>query len=529
MGVFLMNFVMEHLSELINHITHGLAPNADDLQISGIALDSRSVGEGYVFVALSGTNVDGHAYIHDAIQRGAAIIVGSKDLEDLAVPYIQVADARSALAEISAAFYDYPARKMTMIGVTGTDGKTTTANLIFSILKEAGIRAGMITTVNALIGSQLIDTGFHVTTPEAPEVQCYLAQMVEAGLTHVVLETTSHGLEQQRVGGCEFDIGVVTNITHEHLDYHRTYEAYLAAKSLLLTSLADTPPKVGGNFYMAVINRDDQSFNHLSEIISSAINTITYGLSPDADLWARDVEHGSEGTAFTAVGSKFEIRINTNLLGKFSIDNILAALGVTVLGLGIDHNDAQAGIASLKRIEGRMETISLGQKFLTMVDFAHTPNALTKAIETGRLLSAGRVIAVFGSAGLRDREKRKLMAKVSSELADLTILTAEDPRTEPLDAILAEMAAGAVSVGGVENQSFWRIPDRGEAIRFALNQAQADDIVLICGKGHEQSMCFGETEYPWDDRTAARAALAEHLSVQGPKMLRLPTSTSFTE
>ncbi|MBE9524624.1 MAG: UDP-N-acetylmuramoyl-L-alanyl-D-glutamate--2,6-diaminopimelate ligase, partial [Chloroflexi bacterium] len=364
---------MVHLSELVKHISVDNFLNADDPLITGIALNSRHVREGYLFVALRGTNVDGHNYIEDAIQRGAAAVVGTKLIGELPVSYFRVDDARSALAEISAAFYDFPARKLTMIGVTGTDGKTTTANFIFSILKAAGIKAGMITTVNAVIGDQILDTGFHVTTPEAPEVQRYLTQMVEAGLTHVVLETTSHGLEQQRVGACDFDFGVVTNITHEHLDYHGSYEAYLAAKGRLLTSLADTTQKSHGNFHTAVINGDDQSYPFLMDLIPESVKTIVYGLSNEWELWARDIEHSPRGISFTAVGSDLELQIESGMLGEYNIYNILAALGVTIIGLGVDRDHAQRGIASLKSISGRMEAINLGQEFMTVVDFAHTP------------------------------------------------------------------------------------------------------------------------------------------------------------
>jgi len=517
---------MALFSSLIQDIPGIYHPFGVDPLIKGINLDSRQVSEGCIFVALRGTQVDGHIYIPDAVQRGAAAVITERSFPELKVPHLEVNDARSALASLSAAFYDFPARKLTMIGVTGTDGKTTTANYIFSILKAADIKAGMITTVNALIGDQILDTGFHVTTPEAPDVQRYLAQMVEAGLTHVVLETTSHGLEQQRVGACDFDLGVVTNITHEHLDYHGSYDAYLAAKGRLFTSLAVTPDKPCGNFRIAVLNLDDRSYPHLKSILPDAIRTISYGLDPQAVLYARDIEHSPSGISFTAFGPDFEVHVDTQLLGDYNVYNILAALGISITGLGIDADVAALGIAALAGIPGRMEAINLGQNFLAVVDFAHTPNALKRALEAARLMTAGQVIAVFGSAGLRDREKRRLMAEVSVEMADITVLTAEDPRTEPLDAILSEMAVEAESKGGIENHNFWRVSDRGDAIRFALRQANPGDIVMVCGKGHEQSMCFGDVEYPWDDRIATQAALCEYLDIPGPEMLLLPTSTS---
>jgi UDP-N-acetylmuramoyl-L-alanyl-D-glutamate--2,6-diaminopimelate ligase len=408
-----------------------------------------------------------------------------------------------------------------MIGVTGTDGKTTTSNLIYEILRAAGVKAGMITTVNAVIGDETLDTGFHVTTPEAFDVQRYLSQMVANGLTHAVLETTSHGLAAQRVRGDHFDIGVVTNIQHEHLDYHGSYEEYRAAKARLFAGLADTPVKAHTPPRAAVLNRDDISYEHLAEI--TQVRQISYGLNSQADLHAENLNYYPSGLDFTAVSEEIKIPVQTNLVGEYNVSNCLAAVAAAVLGLGIDPKFAQQGVAALMSIPGRMESIDMGQEFLTIVDFAHTPNALLRALETARQISSGRVIAVFGSAGLRDREKRRLMAEISAEHADLTVLTAEDPRTESLDGILAEMTAGAQSKGAVEGQDFWRVPDRGAAIRFALDLAKPGDVVMALGKGHEQSMCFEETEYRWDDRTAMRAALADYLKIDGPGMPYLPT------
>ncbi|MBU0511077.1 MAG: UDP-N-acetylmuramoyl-L-alanyl-D-glutamate--2,6-diaminopimelate ligase [Chloroflexi bacterium] len=518
---------MHTLSSLLQYLPKSTEYLASDIPVTGIVLDSRQAKPGNIFVALTGINSDGHLYIPDAIQRDAAAIVGSQPMQGLPVPYLRVDDTRRALACLSAAFFDFPARKLTVIGVTGTDGKTTTANLIFHILQAADIRAGMISTVNAVIGGKTLDTGFHVTTPEAPDVQRYLAQMAAAGLTHVVLEATSHGLAQQRVAACDFDLGVVTNITHEHLDFHGSYEAYLAAKGLLLTSLAETPPKPRGNFRTALVNRDDSSYPYLLDLISakgqSQISIITYGLHPEAGIRAADITHTPKGLQFTAIGSDFRIPISTSLLGDYNVSNILAAIAVTVAGLGVDADAVREGIAALKSIPGRMETFDLGQDFQAIVDFAHTPNALRRVLQAARPMTPGRVIAVFGSAGLRDREKRRMMAEISAELADLTVLTAEDPRTESLNDILAEMAAGAESRVGVEGETFWRVPDRGDAIRFAIAKARLGDMVLSCGKGHEQSMCFGTVEYPWDDRIAMQAALAEYLGLDGPKMPYLPT------
>jgi len=240
-------------------------------------------------------------------------------------------------------------------------------------------------------------------------------------------------------------------------------------------------------------------------------------------VWAEDIDYSASGLSFTAHGPGFAVPIGCRLMGEYNVSNCLAAITATVVGLGVSPEAASQGIAQTAGISGRMEAVDLGQEFTSIVDFAHSPNALRRTLDTARRMTKGRVIAVFGSAGLRDREKRRMMAEVSAQLADLTILTAEDPRTESLEAILAEMAKGAVSQGGVEGRTFHRIADRGEAIRFAVQQAQPGDLVISCGKGHEQSMCFGQEEYPWDDRTAMRAAVAERLGKEGPPMPYLPT------
>jgi UDP-N-acetylmuramoyl-L-alanyl-D-glutamate--2,6-diaminopimelate ligase len=509
------------LSDLIKELPFSYQLTGDDPDVHGIVSDSRQVKPGYVFVALVGGSIDGHRFIKAAKENGAAAVVGMQAIEALDLPYLQVSDSRMALPHLAAAYYGYPARKLTMIGVTGTDGKTTTTNMIYQILLAAGLKSGMISTINAVIGDQVLDTGFHVTTPDAPDVQRYLAQMVEAGLTHVVLEVTSHGLAQYRADACEFDVGVVTNITHEHLDYHGSYEAYRSAKARLITSLGSTLPKPQGNPRIAVLNRDDASYEYLDQAYSGP--KVSYGFQNEADIRPLQVVHRVDGVEFQVVSRSLDFPLACYLPVDFNIHNCLAAVAATVVGLGLPVEAAQKGITSLKTVPGRMESINLGQDFIAIVDFAHTPNALEKALLTARQLAHGRVIAVFGAAGLRDRQKRRMMAATSVELADISILTAEDPRTELLDDILDEMAAGAASSGGIEQQTFWRIPDRGEAIRFAISLAKPGDVVIACGKGHEQSMCFGEIEYAWDDRTAMQAALSERLGIPGPKMPYLPT------
>ena len=444
-----------------------------DVEVTGIILDSRQAQEGNLFIALIGGQVDGHMFIDDALARGAAAVVGTEDPPEGYDNYVQVADTRIALAGLSAAFYDHPSRQLSLVGITGTDGKTTTANMVFRILQESGIEAGMITTVNAQIGDDLLDTGFHVTTPEAPDVHRYLSHMLEEGLTHAVLETTSHGLAQERVGSVEFDYSVVTNITHEHLDYHGTYEDYRAAKGRLFSVLREDG--------VAILNRDDESYEYLAQV--SGGRQISYGLHPEADLRAEEIHHSPVGLRFTAVGAGLNMEVECQLLGEFNVYNALAALATTVFGMGLSPDVALAGIASLESVPGRMEVVDKGQRFTAIVDFAHTPNALENAVKTARLLSKKNIITVFGSAGLRDQEKRRMMAESSLKLADLTVLTAEDPRTESLDEILREMGQGAENAGGKEGDNYWRIADRGQAIRFAIEQAEEGDVVLGLGQG----------------------------------------------
>ena len=486
-----------------------------------VSEDTRDLKPGGVFVARKGQNADAHDLIGEAVARGAVAVVGERQPDQVKspVPYAQVADAQKAIGPLSAAYYGYPSRRLTVIGVTGTDGKTTTTNLIFNILMAAHIKVGMISTVSAVIGDEDIPTGLHVTTPPAPEVQKYLRRMVDAGLTHCVLETTSHGLAQGRVGGVDYDVAVLTNVTHEHLDFHGSFENYRAAKGLLFKNLGESfrKPGVGKS---AIVNLDDPSAAYFLGFPADQHLAYSFN-SADGQLHKLAVQFSPQGTLFDFAieGRADKVNINTPFLGVFNMQNVLAAAGAAE-ALGISNEVIKAGVEATPPVPGRMERIDEGQNFLAIVDFAHTPNALRRALETARQLVPAdrRVIAVFGSAGLRDREKRRLMAEVSAELADITVLTAEDPRTESLDSILQTMADGVVSKGGVESQTFYRVPDRGEALGFACSLARPGDLVIACGKGHEQSMAFGTTEYKWDDRDAMRAAL------HGTPLRTLPTA-----
>ncbi len=479
-------------------------------------------------MARRGLSTDGHHYISAAVERGAAAVVGELPPDGVVcpVPYVQVADAGLALAYLAAAQAGFPAHQLVMIGVTGTDGKTTTANLIHSILTAAGLRAGMISTINAVLGDQSVDTGLHVTTPTAPEVQGYLRRMVEAGLTHCVLETTSHGWAQHRVAACDFDAAVITNIQHEHLDFHGTWEHYRDAKARLFRNLMGGARKTSGPAEgmdkLAVINLDDApSAEYLLAIPADRHLTYAIDQGSGADVRTAGVIYGPASTRIQVMlPAQDPFWIETPLVGEFNVSNILAATA-TACGLGITVDAIRSGVEAVRGVPGRMERIDEGQDFLAVVDFAHTPNALRRALEAARLMIPidGRVIVVFGCAGLRDPHKRAMMGRIAAELADLTIITAEDPRTESLETIMAASAAAASEAGGIEGESFWRVPDRGQAIYEAVRMARPGDIVLACGKGHEQSMAFGTTEYPWDDREAMRAAL------RGQPLCTLPTAS----
>lgn len=499
------------------------------LDIGSITADSRQAGAGALFVAVPGLRVDGHRFIPNAIAAGAVAVAGTHTLEQLAAqgltlpfgfPYLQCSDGRLALAQLSAALYDHPSRGMTVLGVTGTDGKTTTCALLESIFvgrtDNPTYGVGVITTIGARIQGQELDTGLHVTTPEAPDVQRYLAQMRDAGCRFAVVESTSHGLDQKRVAAVDYDVAAVTNITHEHLDYHGSFEAYREAKALLLRALyrsqskADTPR-------LAVLNRDDAgSYDYLASVLAAEsatkgalpVTVRSYSLdNPAADVRAAGIVYRPDATTFDLHwwGGP-AIPIETPLIGDFNVANILCAV-TAALGLGLPASAVAAGVASLAGVLGRMQRMDGGQAFLALVDFAHSPGSLERALKTLRPLvgAGGRLIAVFGSAGLRDKAKRRLMGQVSGRLADFTIITAEDPRTEDLALINREIAAGVEQFAPQER--YCVVPDRAEAIRQATRMARPGDVVASFGKGHERSMCFGETETPWNEQEAMLDAL----------------------
>ena len=499
-------------------ILSGPEINPAEIEIKAITADSRQVQPGSLFVAYRGVNVDGHRFISQAMAHGATALICETAPAGLEQAIV-VRDSRAALAYVAAAWHSFPSRRLQMVGLTGTDGKTTTTHYLYHILRAAGQKVGMINTVSAIIGDEVLETGLHTTTPDSPDVQRFLAQMVAAGSQTCLLETTSHGLAHHRVTACDFDLAVVTNITHEHLDLHGSLDNYRAAKASLFESLAGASDK--GLPKLAVLNCDDWSFDYLrAKLRPNQTAWCGYSLAahPEATVTAEDITFLPDKTRFTLRYQGRTLDLETALVGDYNVSNCLAAASAALAGLNIDPTAVQAGIAALPGIPGRMERLDEGQPYLAMVDFAHTPNALRRSLMVAQTLTSGRVIAVFGCAGLRDVEKRIMMGHIAAELADVTIITAEDPRTENLDAIIAQTAETMLADGAIEGQTFERVPDRGRAIYRATQLAGPDDVVITLGKGHEQSMCFGEIEYPWDDRQALRSAL------RGQPLLTLPTA-----
>jgi UDP-N-acetylmuramoyl-L-alanyl-D-glutamate--2,6-diaminopimelate ligase len=489
------------LSRLLESLPGAEVGGPTDVEIAAIEPDARRVHPGGLFVAYAGVAFDRHQVIDQAVENGAVAVVVERPIEVPAgIARIVVPSGRAAWALLSAAWHGFPSRDLTCIGVTGTDGKTTTSSLIGAILRAADRRVGLVTTVAAQIGERALDTGLHTTTPEPPETQAILAEMRRDGVEVAVLETTSHALALDKVLGVDYDVAVVTNVTREHLDFHGTFEAYLDAKARLFEGLATARRKPGVP-KAAVLNRDDNSFERLA---STAVDRcIDYALDRPATLTARDVRMDARGTRFVAVGPGGEVPVEARLLGRFNVANALAAIGAA-LAVGVPLEAAARGLAEFRGISGRLETVDLGQPFGVVIDFAHTPNSLRRVLELAKQITNGSVSVVFGCAGERDAGKRPLMGETAGELADRVYLTAEDPRRESLDGIIKEVAAGVRETG----REPVAVHDRAEAIARALAEAAPGDLVVVTGKGHERSMCFGDEERPWDERAAVEAGLA---------------------
>ena len=501
------------LGDLLSEVPGSTIKGRADTEITAAVYDSRRAAPGTIFVAVPGLRADGHDYLRQAISNGAGAVAVQADraatCKELAAgdgtPCLVLPDTRAGLARIAAAIAGHPAKRLGVIGITGTDGKTSLAHLIDHVLRSAGKPAGLISTAECRIGDRpLLDTG-RFTTPEAPEMQGMLREIAAAGCRWAVIEATSHGLALHRLDACEFDIGVVTCVGADHLDFHGTAEAYMAAKGRLFEMLGESVDK--GIEKTSVLNADDPSFAYLQSV--SPARTVTYGLS-DADIAAADIREEGWASRFTitAFGDRAEIAMPKP--GTFNVYNALAATGVS-LAAGVDLSRIASAIASWQGAPGRMEFVDEGQPFTVVVDFAHAPDALRRVLELLRTRSRGRTIAVFGSIGERERDRRPAMGRVAAETADFTIVTDDNPYTENRETILRQIAVGLSDAGKREGHDFVIIPDRREAIAYALAMAVDEDVVLLAGKGHEREVHLADSVYECDDREVAARCLRDML------------------
>ncbi len=460
-------------------------------EISGIFYDSRRVIPESVFVAISGSSFDGNAFVQDAIEKGARVIVSEK--KDLILPQgvglVVVENSRRALAEMAENFFDKPTRKMKIIGITGTKGKTSTSVIIKKIFEEAGFKSGLIGTIQYEIGERILPSTN--TTPESVDLQFLFSQMYQNGITHSVIEVSSHAIDQRRINLIHFDAGVLTNIaSHEHLYYHKNFRSYVEAKLKFFSTYLKASEK---NNKYAIINLDDRlSGTFIKTAIGSGLNVVTYGLSKKAMFHPDSFSFDRNGTVFTLKGKKFF----TKLPGTSSLYNCLSAIA-TASSFGIDIDIICQAISKIEVIPGRMEFVDTGRPFTVVVDYAHTHKALEELLKTVRHLKPARILLVFGCGGNRDRSKRPLMGKVAAALADRVYITSDNPRNEDPEKIIEEIYSGIV---------FWRrkkceiIPDRKAAIAKALSDARENDWIVIAGKGHEQYQIIKNVFYPFDDR-----------------------------
>jgi UDP-N-acetylmuramoyl-L-alanyl-D-glutamate--2,6-diaminopimelate ligase len=464
-------------------------------EVRALAYDSRAVEPGTLFFAIPGVHVDGHDFVPQAVAAGAMAVVTERELAYVAVPQLIVPRSRDALADAAAAWFDHPSRRLHVISVTGTDGKTTTAFLAEAMLRAAGRRPGLVGTVEVGIGDERMPNQDRNTTPEALELQELLAQMVAAGNDSLVMEATSHGLAQARTRNVAFDVGILTNLTSEHLEFHGSLDNYRAAKAILFRQ---TP--------VAILNADDPSFDYFRG--QSIGRVITYALEANADLRASAVDARANGTSFTVTAGDWSGRVDLQLPGSFNVYNALAVVALAQVE-GVDLDVAARALGAVSGVPGRMETVELGQPFGVVVDYAHTADSLGKVLKVLRPLASGRLIAVFGSAGERDPTKRPAMGRVAAELADITIVTDEDPRLEDPRAINEAIAGGARAAGAHDGEELLVIDDRTAAIARAVSLARAGDVILLAGKGHEQSIIYGTTGRWWDEKEVARRALRD--------------------
>jgi UDP-N-acetylmuramoyl-L-alanyl-D-glutamate--2,6-diaminopimelate ligase len=467
----------------------------EELEISSLAYDSRAVMPGTLFFAIHGEKADGHQFISQALERGAAAIVSEREaIPQLASQWIQVPKIRRALSEAGHNFYNHPDSRLKLVGITGTNGKTTTAFLLESIFRAAGIPSGLFGTIEYRLGDRKVPAGN--TTPESLDLLTYFDELLKGGAQAAVMEVSSHALAQERVWGFRFAAAVFTNLTQDHLDYHKDFESYFAAKRRLFEGIGAGPPEV------AVINRDDPWGRRMLELKYPRL--LTYGMNSTAQVKVKQFSQSNSGLKATLVTPSGTIEINSPLLGRANLMNILAATA-TALGLEIDPKAIGAGIASLSSVPGRFDRVDAGQPFLVLVDYAHTDDALRNVLRTARELTRNRLIVVFGCGGDRDRAKRPLMGEAAGTLSDLVVLTSDNPRSEDPLRIMSDAMVGLQKTG----RPYLAVEDRETAISTALERAHEGDVVVVAGKGHETYQILKDRTIPFDDREVARRMLRE--------------------
>ena len=486
------------LKTLLPSLSSRAVVGSTDRAVESIAYDSRRVQKNGLFVALRGEKSDGHQFIDQAIEKGAAVIVAERPAQQGPATWVQVDDTRLALADLAAAFYGWPARRLKLAAVTGTNGKTTTTFLIKHICEKAGMRCGLIGTVRYEIGERVLPAVR--TTPFALELQELLAQISNAGCKAAAMEVSSHALAQERTRGLEWDVAVFTNLTQDHLDFHGTMENYFDAKAKLFTELSAQAHKKKA---VAVINIDDRYGEKLIGRLGQDVPITTYGMSARADFRASNYRPEFAGSSYQldARGKSYLVRVP--LIGRFNVANSLAALAAAN-SLGISLRDAIQSLAKSPQVPGRLEAVAAKRQFQVFVDYAHTPDALLNVLKTCRELSPRKLIVVFGCGGDRDRQKRPLMARAADENADFSIITSDNPRKEDPDAIIAEVEKG------FRSERYEKITERAAAIARAISLAQPRDIVVIAGKGHEAYQEFADHTVPFDDLQVARRALEDN-------------------
>jgi len=489
------------LEEVLAQISGVELTGDPQVRISGIAHDSRAVESGFLFVAIKGENTDGMRFLDQAIKRGASAFASENNPPArLDMPGLKVADARRFLAEVSRIFFKDPTSELELVAITGTNGKTTTSYLIESIFQQAKLQACLVGTIGMRIGDRPFPTSR--TTPEASDLMSFLRQAVIADCTHGALEVSSHALALKRVYGAKFSVGVFTNLTPDHLDFHNDMESYYQAKRLLFV------PEGGNQIDWAVINTDDPYGWRLASEISCPL--ISYGFDAGADIHVCSHENRVEGIDLRIDTPQGDLEVQSHLVGRPNIYNIMASSGAA-LCLGIELDFVRKGIEALEGVPGRMELVDVGQPFSVIVDYAHTPDALENLLETVSALPHGSLITVFGCGGDRDRTKRPVMGEIAGRMSDFVVATSDNPRSEDPLAILNEIEKGLQKASG----RYRLIPDRRKAIGLALSMARKDDLVVIAGKGHEDYQIIGTRAFPFDDRVIARELILELHKAEG--------------